>query len=68
MDELITAAEQAGRGWAKEHALRLYTQALKLLPDGDSRRHSIRLRQVVTAQAYQHLVAGHVRPRSSDAG
>ena len=66
VDELIAAAEQAGRGWAKEHALRLYTQALQLMPDGDSRRHTIRLRQVVTAQAYQHLLAGHVHPTSSD--
>jgi class 3 adenylate cyclase len=55
-DYLVAAADQAGRGWAKEHALTLYTQALELLPDDDERRRSIRLRQVVTAQAFAHLI------------
>ena len=32
-------------------------QALELMPEDDPRRRSIRLQQVVTAQAFQHLVA-----------
>ena len=58
---LIAAADQAGRGWAKEHALALYTQAFELVPveDGD-RRRSIRLRQAVTAQALQHIIQADV--------
>jgi class 3 adenylate cyclase len=61
IDSLIGAADQAGRGWAKEHALALYSQALELMPEDDARRRSIRLRQVVTAQAYHHLIQHDVR-------
>jgi class 3 adenylate cyclase len=61
IDSLIAAADQAGRGWAKEHALALYSQALELMPEDDARRRSIRLRQVVTAQAYHHLIQHDVR-------
>jgi len=62
VDHLLAAAEQAGRGWAKEHALVLYTQALELVPEDDTaRRRSIRLRQAVTAQALQHIAEGDVR-------
>jgi class 3 adenylate cyclase len=56
VDELIAAAEQAGRGWAKDHALALYAQALELVPDDEPRRRSIRLRQAVAAQAFAHLL------------
>ena len=59
---LIAAAEQAGRGWAQEHALALYTQALKLVPEDDKeRRRFIRLRQAVTAQALAHIIQADVR-------
>jgi predicted ATPase len=61
IDSLIAAADLAGRGWAKEHALALYAQALELMSDDDARRRAIRLRQVVTAQAYQHLIQHDVR-------
>jgi class 3 adenylate cyclase len=56
IDHVLAAADQAGRGWAKEHALALYTEALELLPDDDPRRRSVRLQQVVTAQAFAHWV------------
>ena len=56
VEHLVAAADQAGRGWAKERAVALYTEALALLPDGDPRRRSIRLQQVVNAQAFAHLV------------
>jgi class 3 adenylate cyclase len=66
VDYIIVAADQAARGWAKERALRLYTEALELLPDDDRRRRTIKLRQAVTAQAYAHLLQdfGHVRPEA----
>jgi len=64
---LIAAADQAGRGWAKERALVLYTQALELIPEGDTeQRRSIRLRRAVTYAALQHIIQADVeRP---DAG
>jgi class 3 adenylate cyclase len=55
-DYLVAAADQAGRGWAKEHALALYSQALALVPNDPTRARAIRLRQAVTAQAFAHLV------------
>jgi predicted ATPase len=65
IDELVAAAEQASHGWAKEHALKLYSKALELMPEDDARRRSVRLQQVVTAQAFQHLVQHDVgRPRT----
>lgn len=55
-DHLMTAAEQAGRGWAKQRALTLYTEAFALLPEEDGeRRRSIRMRQAVLVQALSHL-------------
>ena len=54
-DHLVTAAEQAGRGWAKERALALYGESLELLPEDDeARRRAIKMRQVVLAQALLH--------------
>jgi class 3 adenylate cyclase len=58
---LVAAADQAGRGWAKEHALALYAQALRLVPEDDrTHRRSIMLRQAVTAQALQHIIQADV--------
>ena len=58
---LIAAADQAGRGWAKEHALALYTQALELVPEDDKEhRRSIRLRRAVTYAALQHIIQADV--------
>ena len=64
VEQLVAAAEQASHGWAKEHALALYAQALELLPEDDPRRRSIRLQRVVIAQALQHLIQEDVgRPK-----
>ena len=52
---LLDAADQAGRGWAKERAVYLYGEALKLAPDGDVRRREIVLRQAVAMQAVYHM-------------
>src|SRR5262249_34916777 len=54
---LIASAEQAGRGWAKERPLALYSEAFELLPEGDERRRTIRMQQAVLAQAVYHLKA-----------
>jgi class 3 adenylate cyclase len=53
---LLAAADQAGRGWAKERAVYLYQEALKLVPEDDREvRRAIRVRQVVAMQAVYHL-------------
>ena len=67
VDELVAAAELAGRGWAKDHAVTLYSQALELVGDDAERRRSIRLRQAVIAQAFAHIVQDDVgRPREAE--
>jgi predicted ATPase len=60
VDELVAAAELASRGWAKDHAITLYSQALELVGDDEQRRRSIRLKQVVLAQAFSHLAQDDV--------
>jgi predicted ATPase len=51
----LTAAEQAGRGWAKDRAALFYGQALACLPEDDQRRRMIGRRQAVTAAAAVHV-------------
>ncbi len=63
VEHLTAAAEQAGRGWAKERALTLYGEAFELLPDGDARRRAIRMQQAVLAQAVYHTRQLDVRPQ-----
>jgi len=53
---LVAAADQAGRGWAKEHAVALYREALTLVPDGDETRlRELRGRLAVALQALYHM-------------
>jgi class 3 adenylate cyclase len=62
---LLVAADKAARGWAKGHAVALYSAALRLLPEDDPRRRDVQLRQAVTAQAFAHLIQDDVeRPVS----
>ena len=56
VEHLVAAADQASHGWAKEHAVALYTRALELMTEDDPRRRSVRLQQIVTAVAFQHMV------------
>ena len=57
VDELVAAAEQAGRGWAKERAAKLYGEALELVPASDEpRRRSISMKRMATIQALIHFV------------
>ncbi len=51
----VDAADHAGRGWAKERALTLYTDAFKLLPEGDERRREIGAKRAIAFQALYHL-------------
>ncbi|MFL5821587.1 MAG: adenylate/guanylate cyclase domain-containing protein [Solirubrobacteraceae bacterium] len=54
-DYLLTAADQAGRGWAHQEAASLCTQALELIPEDDvARRRRARLRRAVALQAGMH--------------
>jgi predicted ATPase len=51
----LAAAEDAGRGWAKERAVALYREGLELVPDEDPRRRELQLRLAVAVQALYHL-------------
>ena len=55
--ELMAAAELAGRGWAKEHASKLYGDALELAPEDDvALRRTITMKRMATIQALFHVV------------
>ncbi|HSG14175.1 MAG TPA: hypothetical protein VLA22_09915, partial [Gaiellaceae bacterium] len=68
VEHLLAAAEQAGRGWAKERSVRLYGEALELVPEDDAdRRRQIRMRQAVHLQAlFQIPDARRLRPGEPD--
>ncbi len=63
IDYLVAAAEQAGRGWAKAHALALYGEALECAPpDQVELIRTLRQRQAIAFQALMHLPdARHLR-------
>jgi len=57
LDYLVAAGEQAERGWAKDHAVELYREALTLVPEEDEeRRVAIRRRLAVAHQALFHTL------------
>jgi len=54
--QLTRAAEQAERGWAKDHAVVLYREALGLVPEGDTElRSALRRRLAMASTASFHL-------------
>jgi class 3 adenylate cyclase len=55
VEHLTAAADQAGRGWAKQRAVTLYREAIALLEEGDARRRDITRRLAVALQAAYHL-------------
>jgi class 3 adenylate cyclase len=55
VEHLTAAADQAGRGWAKQRAVMLYREALQLLADDDGRRRDVTRRLAVALQAAYHL-------------
>ncbi|MGN6474412.1 MAG: hypothetical protein ACTHK4_12300, partial [Mycobacteriales bacterium] len=67
VDYFLTAAEQAGNGWAKDRAALFYGEALECLPDDDPRRRMIRAKQALTAAAAQHVVDAREHMRKQTA-
>jgi class 3 adenylate cyclase/tetratricopeptide (TPR) repeat protein len=60
IEQLTRAAEQAERGWAKDHAVLLYREALTLVPDDDTElRSALRRKLAIASTASFHL--GDVR-------
>jgi class 3 adenylate cyclase len=56
VDYFLLAAEQAGRGWAKEEAVEFYRRALELIPEDDAeRRRSVMVKLAIADQAVYHL-------------
>lgn len=55
----VAAAEEAERGWAKNHAASLYKEALELTSDGSEMQRALRKRLAVAQQAWIH--AGDAR-------
>lgn len=56
VQQLVQAAEQAERGWAKDHAALLYREALELVPDDDpERRNMLRRRLALASSAFFHV-------------
>jgi class 3 adenylate cyclase len=56
IEQLARAAEQAERGWAKDHAALLYREALELVPVDDiERRTGLRRRLALASAASFHL-------------
>jgi hypothetical protein len=51
----VAAAEDAGRGWAKDHAVALYREAMALLPEGHPDRRDVQLRLAVALQVAFHV-------------
>src|SRR5437763_10329367 len=57
IEHLLTAAEDAERGWAKDRAVAFYREALELLPEDDGdRRNNVKRRLAIA-----HTAAYHVR-------
>jgi predicted ATPase len=55
LSHFLTAAEHAGRGWAKERAVALYNDAFRLLPEEDERRRDVARKRAVAFQALYHV-------------
>jgi predicted ATPase len=51
VQQLVRSAEQAERGWAKDHAALLYREALELVPPEDTERKSMLRRRLALASA-----------------
>jgi predicted ATPase len=56
LEYLLLAADDAGRGWAKEEAARLYGEALELCAGDPARRREILRKQALAITALQHVV------------
>jgi class 3 adenylate cyclase len=65
---LLAAADQAGRGWAKERALRLYREALDLVPEENRelRREIVRRLAIATQATWHVFDAERLRARTDE--
>jgi predicted ATPase len=55
IEYLLVAADQAGRGWAKDLAVDFFDRAIQLMSSDDERLRSIRLQRAVAEQAAYHM-------------
>jgi class 3 adenylate cyclase len=55
VDCLIAAADQAGRGWAKAHAVSLFRAALDLIPADEARHSEVKRKLAVALMAVYHV-------------
>jgi predicted ATPase len=55
IEYLLVAAEQAGRGWAKDVAFDFYDRALKLMSPDDERLRGVMLKRAIAEQAAYHI-------------
>jgi class 3 adenylate cyclase len=65
---LLSAGEQAGRGWAKQEAVDLYQQALDLVPEDapDLRREVLRHLAVASMQVWHAFDARRLQARGGE--
>ncbi|HEY8018322.1 MAG TPA: adenylate/guanylate cyclase domain-containing protein [Actinomycetota bacterium] len=71
LTHVLAAADAAGRGWAKERAVRLYTQALEMVPqDSPERKEIVRKRALAAAASYHEIfdMGGGAPPGGSGPG
>ncbi|MEP6976853.1 MAG: AAA family ATPase [Thermoleophilia bacterium] len=62
LEYLLLAADQAGRGWAKDEAAALYGEALALVPEDDvERRRGIARKQALALVALSHVQLADMR-------
>jgi predicted ATPase len=55
VENLVAAADQAGRGWAKETAVRLYREALVLVTEDEERRRDLTRRLAIAEVGLYHV-------------
>jgi predicted ATPase len=54
------AAEQAEASWAMHEAVGFYSQMLELLPEGDTRLRTTRMKRAIAMQKFNHIRFGDV--------
>ena len=66
-DNLVLAAEQASRGWAKEEAVALYREALALVKEEDRERYAkLRVKLAVAQQTLFHVLDAEMLARAPE--
>jgi class 3 adenylate cyclase len=67
IDQLVRAAEQSERGWAKDRAVLLYREALELVPSENTERRSALRRRLAIASTAEFHLSDVRRPESRPA-